>query len=54
MENLITNLLLPVLGVLIILFCIFSYFLPYGAKFKGQIQKIKAFGMNLELSKIRV
>lgn len=41
---------LPLLGIGIVVFCILSFFFPYGEKFKGKIQKIKGFGVDLEVS----
>lgn len=50
MTSLISDLVLPFLGVVLIVFSILSFFLPYGEKIKGKIQKIKAFGVDVELS----
>lgn len=52
MDSLIINYILPLLGVAILLFCFGSFVLPYGERFKGKIQKVKAFGMDLEVSVI--
>ena len=43
-------LIFPILGVGIIIFCILKFILPYGEKFTGKIQKIKGFGVELEIS----
>jgi hypothetical protein len=40
----------PVIGVIIILFCLLSYVLPFGARFKEKVQKIKGFGIDIEVS----
>jgi predicted membrane protein len=50
MDSQMGILFIPLLGFGIIIFCILSFFLPYGEKFKGKIQKIKGFGVNLEIS----
>lgn len=50
MDSQMEILIIPLLGVGIIIFCILSFFLPYGEKFKGKIQKIKGFGVDLEIS----
>jgi hypothetical protein len=39
-----------ILGILIILFCVTSFVLPYGRNFKDKTQKIQGFGLNLEVS----
>jgi len=39
-----------ILGILIILFCISSFILPYGRNFKDKTQRIQGFGLNLEVS----
>lgn len=39
-----------ILGILIILFCILAFILPYGKNFKDKTQKIQGFGLNLEVS----
>ncbi len=50
MESILISYILPIFGLLMLLFCILSYFFPYGERFRGKIQKIKAFGMNFEVS----
>lgn len=50
MDSQIGILFIPFLGMGIIIFCILSFFLPYGEKFKGKIQKIKGFGVDMEIS----
>ncbi|MEE9553376.1 MAG: hypothetical protein V3W18_03675 [candidate division Zixibacteria bacterium] len=52
MESIIISYILPILGVLILLVCVGAFLFPYGEKFKGKIQKIKAFGLVLEVSVI--
>ncbi len=52
MDSLLISYILPLLGVVILLFCFGSFVLPYGERFKGKIQKVKAFGMDLEVSVI--
>lgn len=41
-----------VLGIVIVVFCIFSFILPYGQNFREKTQKIQGFGLNLEVSVI--
>ena len=43
-------LLLFIIGMVIVAFWVLSFFLPYGKKIKGKTQKIKAFGIDLEVS----
>lgn len=43
---------LPILGIAIIIFCVLSFFFPYGAQFRDKVQKISAFGLNMEISVI--
>lgn len=43
-------LFITILGFGIIIFCILSFLFPYGEKFTGKIQKIKGFGVDLEIS----
>ncbi len=43
-------LIISIFGFGIIIFCILSFFFPYGEKFTGKIQKIKGFGIDLEIS----
>ena len=50
MNPLINSYVLPLLGAGIIVFCVFSFLLPYGSKFQGKIQHIKGFGVELEVS----
>ena len=50
MNNLICTIVLPVLGMGIIIFCLLSFILPFGEKFKGKTQKIKSFGFDMEIS----
>lgn len=44
------HIILPIVGIGIIVFCVLSFFLPYGANFRGKVQKIKGFGVDLEVS----
>jgi hypothetical protein len=39
-----------VLGIVIVVFCVLSFILPYGQNFKEKTQKIQGFGLNLEVS----
>jgi hypothetical protein len=41
---------LPLLGMGIIIFCLLSFILPFGERFKGRTQKIKGFGLDMEIS----
>ena len=50
MDKFIISIILPIFGILIVFFCILSFVFPYGEKFKGKTQKIKAFGVDLEVS----
>ena len=44
------NMWLPVAGILIIGFCIASFFFPFGQRFTEAKQVIKGFGVDLEIS----
>jgi Na+-transporting NADH:ubiquinone oxidoreductase subunit NqrC len=46
----ITDIILPLLGIVIIIFSVLSFFFPYGEKFVDKIQKIKMFGVDMEVS----
>ena len=50
MGSQIVVIFISLLGIGIIIFCILSFFFPYGEKFKGKIQKIKGLGIDLEIS----
>lgn len=50
MNLLTSSYFLPLLGMGIVVFCVLSFFFPYGEKLKGKIQKIKGFGVDLEVS----
>lgn len=52
MNSLIVSYVLPILGIGILLFCFGSFLFSYGERFKGKIQKVKAFGFDLEVSVI--
>jgi hypothetical protein len=39
-----------VLGIVIVIFCVLSFILPYGQNFRDKTQKIQGFGLNLEVS----
>jgi hypothetical protein len=52
MESIIVSYILPTLGILILLVCIGAFIFPYGERLRGKIQKIKAFGLDLEISVI--
>lgn len=43
---------LPLLGIGIIIFCVLSFVFPYGARFRDKVQKVSAFGLNMEISVI--
>jgi len=49
-PGLLLNLVLPIVGVGIICFCIASFFLPFGQRFKASKQVIRGFGLDLEIS----
>lgn len=40
------------LGIMVVLFCLSSYIFPFGERFKDKTQKIKGFGVDLEVSVI--
>ncbi len=46
--------ILPILGIIIVIFCASSFIFPYGEKLRDRIQKINAFGVNLEISVITI
>ena len=50
MDTFVTSIILPILGILILIFCVLSFVFPYGAKFKDKKQTINAFGVKLEVS----
>ena len=50
MDPLITNYVMPGIGCIIILVCLLSFFSSFGDKFKDKTQKIKGFGIDLEVS----
>jgi hypothetical protein len=52
MDSILISYVLPALGIVILLFCLGSFVFPYGDRFKGKIQKVKAFGLDLEVSVI--
>lgn len=52
MDSIVISYILPALGIVILLFCLGSFLFPYGERFKGKIQKVKAFGFDLEVSVI--
>ena len=52
MNSFMSSFLFPLLGVAIIVFCLLSFVFPYGERFKDKIQKIKGFGVDLEVSVI--
>jgi hypothetical protein len=52
MESIIVSYILPALGILILLICIGAFVFTYGERFRGKVQKIKAFGLDLEISVI--
>ena len=50
MDSQMIKLIIPFLGVSTIIFCLLSFFLSTGSKFTGKPQKIKGFGVELEIS----
>jgi len=50
MDSLISSTILPLLGIGIIIFCILSFFFPYGGKFKDKTQRFKGLGVDMEVS----
>ena len=52
MYSIFLNYVLPIFGIVILLLCFGSFVFPYGDRFKGKIQKVKAFGLDLEVSVI--
>jgi hypothetical protein len=49
-SELISDLVLPAIGVGVIVFCIASFFFPFGQRFKETKQTIRGFGVDLEIS----
>lgn len=49
-TDVLSRIALPVLGIMILAFCLLSFFFPYGERFKEKTQKIKGFGIDLEIS----
>ena len=49
-DSLMSGVILPLTGIGIIIFCILSFLLPYGEKFRDKTQKVKGFGLDLEVS----
>lgn len=48
--NTIINVCFPLIGIGIIIFCILSFIFPFGRRFKDKVQKIKGFGLDIEVS----
>lgn len=48
--NIIVKIFFPLIGIGIILFCLLSFIFPFGRKFKNKVQKIKGFGVDIEVS----
>jgi len=46
----IAAILLPLIGILVVLFCLLALMLPFGAKIKDKTQRFKGFGVDVELS----
>jgi hypothetical protein len=46
----IASVILPLLGVGIVIVCLLSFLFPYGEQFRSKVQKIKGFGVDLEVS----
>lgn len=42
------------IGIAVVLFCMLSFILPYGSRFREKTQKIKGFGVDLEVSVLTV
>lgn len=54
MSDLILKVLLPLIGIIIILFCIGAFFFKYGTNIKDSVQEIKIFGADMKISIITV
>jgi len=52
MHSIISNVVLPLFGVGIIVFCLLSFVFRYGKNIRGKTQKIKGFGVDMEVSVI--
>ena len=48
--GILTDLVFPILGILIIILCVSSFFFPFGQRFKEGKQVIRGFGLDLEIS----
>lgn len=42
------------IGIAVVLFCMLAYIFPYGERFRDKTQKIKGFGLDLEVSVLTV
>ena len=49
-NSVISSIVLPLLGIVIIVVCLLSFIFPYGQRFKDKTQKIKALGVDMEVS----
>jgi hypothetical protein len=49
-DGLLVNVVLPLVGLFLLAFCVLAFFLPYGQRFSNARQKVKAFGIDLEVS----
>src|ERR1051325_8809456 len=54
MPEVILKVVLPIIGLLIILFCLGAYFFRYGTRLKESVQEIKMFGADLRISILTV
>lgn len=54
MNSPIINIILPLIGLGILVLCMLSFFFRYGDKLKGKTQKIKGFGVDMEVSVLTV
>ena len=48
------SIVLPIIGIVIVLFCLGSFIFPYGEKFKSTNQVFKGYGLDLEISLLTV
>ena len=54
MPEVILKIVLPIIGLVIILFCLGAYFFKYGTRLKDSIQEFKMFGADLKISILTV
>lgn len=48
--DVLANFVLPLFGMMIVIFCVSSFFFPFGQRFKESKQTIRGFGVDLEIS----